>query len=122
MPDFLVTYPCYFVLRPSGSLDTVRTANGKALCLFTDDDLAERYCRAKWDAMRARGGPDVQSFELVGFEHAEGLLAALHQNAAALGGSDIDYVAIDPTAHASGPQSTMLIGLDDFRANLERTL
>ena len=70
-----------------------------------DDDLlgeapapSERYCRAKrsvltrakWDAMRERGGDDVPSFELVGFERVEAVLAAL-------GGSDID-----PTAPASG--------------------
>ena len=59
MADFLLTYPCYFVLRPNGWPDTVRTANGKALCLFTDDDLAERYCRAKRDAILARGGDAV---------------------------------------------------------------
>jgi hypothetical protein len=122
MADFLLTYPCYFVLRANGSVDTVRTASGKAVCLFTDDDLAERYCRAKRDVMRQQLGMEVNEFTLVGFQHAEGLLTNLHQNAAGFAERGVQFVAIDPTAHASGTQSTLLIGLDEFRDSLERTL
>ena len=122
MPDFLLTYPCYFVLRPNGWPDTVRTLQGKALSLFTDDDLAERYCRAKRDAILARGGDKVSEFQLVGFEHAEALLANLLKNTAAFAERGIAYLAIDPTSHASGPQSTMLIALDEFLDTVERTL
>ena len=121
MADFLLTYPCYFVLRPNGWPDTVRTANGKALCLFTDDDLAERYCRAKRDAILARGGDKVSEFQLVGFEYAEALLANLHQNAAGFAERGIQCVAIDP-ADANGLQTTTLYALDDFLETVERTL
>lgn len=53
MPSLLMTYPCYVVVRADGWPDCIRTPGGRALALFTDEDLAERYCKAKREALRA---------------------------------------------------------------------
>lgn len=119
MPAFLMTYPCYVVVRENGWPDTIRTPDGRAIALFTDDDLAERYCRAKRGAILERSGQDVREFQVVGFEFAEALLGTLHQNLDSYAKRGIEYVAMDPTP---GKRATMSLPLTDFLADLEESL
>lgn len=114
----MMTYPCYVVLSPSGWPDCLKTSEGMAVCVFTDEDLAERYCEAKRRAIRERTGEDVRDFDLIGFEHPEALLAAFHKAALDLAEKGVEGVAIDPAT----PQHTTRILLTTFLEDVERSL
>jgi hypothetical protein len=118
MPLFLRTYPCYFVVNAEGWPDVIRIGDEKAICLFTDLDVAEAYCKAKRNAWRDQGESDVRDFNIIGFEYAEVLLATLHKNATKYTEHGVHHVAIDPTP---GKRSVRL-ALDEFLADLEQSL
>jgi hypothetical protein len=41
--DFLMTYPCYIPIRPTGEAFTFNAEGDDCLPIFTDDDLVTRF-------------------------------------------------------------------------------
>jgi hypothetical protein len=114
----VMTYPCYVVLSPSGWPDCLKTEEGMAVCVFTDEQLAGRYCEAKRRAIRQRTGEDVRDFHLIGFEHPEALLAAFHKAAPDLAEKGVEAVAIDPNDTLHVRQILLADFLEDVRRSL----
>lgn len=46
--DFVMTYPCYFLLTEAGNPEAVVIDGEQCLCLFTDSDLLEPFYKEKY--------------------------------------------------------------------------
>jgi hypothetical protein len=110
LDDFLVTYPCYILLREDGDLGYFVIQGGKCLCLFTDEDVLDTF-------HQARHGAKAADFEALVFDRPDQLVGALRCFEAQLARQQVIQIAIDPTPG----KRVSCVPMRDFIAHLERT-
>jgi len=93
-PDFVMTYPC-FILMKSDTFPQVITVEGnRALCLFTDSDCLFRF-RASLDLRTAPSRrTEIRAAEI---HDKKTLLTVLQELEPDLTDNNVEFVALDPT-------------------------
>jgi len=90
--DFVMTYPCYFLLTEGGNPESVTSEGDRCVCLFTDRDLVESFYKEKYgDNFRSR------AINVLTFESKEALINTLCAWEPQLSAQDVSCVAIDAT-------------------------
>lgn len=90
--DFVMTYPCYFLLTAEGNLTTIIIDSNTCLCLFTDNDILKTFYREKFGS--STEDREISVVECLGYD---GLIETLKEHEAELALHNVFHLAIDPT-------------------------
>jgi hypothetical protein len=90
--EFVLTYPCFFLLSQRGQFTTVLVEERRSVALFTDEGLVRRFCQ-----LQAEHGPDSTSLDVIKCIMEQGLVGILIENETAWAQHQILHLAIDPT-------------------------
>ena len=103
--DFVMTYPCFFLLNENGNPESVIIDGLYCLCLFTDFDLVESFYKSKYgnhfvtkeiDALRCDDRGKLVSF--------------LREEKSNLAEQNVQHLAIDTTPG----KMTMCVDIQEF--------
>jgi len=107
--DFVMTFPCFVPLQPSGVPFTFNAEGDDCLPVFTDDDLLRRFCESSSVGTVVGRAKIANSAALVNVlrdcDHCE-----IGQ------GRIVTHVILDPSAEMARVHS-----ISEFVAHLERT-
>ena len=90
--DFVMTYPCYFLLTQAGNPEALLVDGNKCVCLFTDRDLVESFYKDKY-------GDDFVSRTIEAFtcNCKDALLNTLREWEQQLAARGVSWLALDAT-------------------------
>lgn len=90
--DFVMTYPCYFLHNASGNPEVVTIDGNACLCLFTDQDLVERFYKHHYGTNYV-----TRTIETSRVDTQPNLIALLKAWKAEYGEQGCRHIAIDAT-------------------------
>ncbi len=90
--DFVMTYPCYLLLRSNAHPGSVVSRGDHCICLFTDRDLVETFYKGAYGDNSAG-----RSIEVITMPDKPGLLEMLHSVESELADQGFSHLALDAT-------------------------
>lgn len=88
--DFVMTYPCYFLLTEKMNPESVIIRDDLCVCLFTDYDLVESFYKEKYGKHFV-----IRKIQVIEVKNQPGLVDFLTEKQPELAQENVLYLAID---------------------------
>jgi|SRR5579863_807785 len=109
--DFVMSYPCYFLLTANGNPETIMVGSDRCVCLFTDRHDVELFYKDKYGDNFAH-----REIEVMAFTGKQGLIETLQGMQDDLLANNMRHISVD---FCPGKQIGY-VEIDEFVRELEK--